>query len=241
MAVPRFARVTHIEALTPDTRALTLEADEPLGFAGGQYILIDSGLVASSGKAVKRAYSIVSADDDQRTLEFAVKRLPDAPGSGYVHGLAVGDIIRFSGPWGKLATVVAPGPRTLVLATDTGITAAIGLVRGARFASLVPTTRLIWLRTDAGYFVPDAFVQARLPAGLTCEIGILPPPHHPERLAHVRSVVRDELVPGRLHQAFITGDGAINYALVDELVALGVPATRDHVESFFNMPKKASP
>ena len=38
----------------------------------------------------------------------------------------------------------------------------------------------------------------------------------------------------------IEGDGAVNYALLDDLVAAGVPATRDSVESFFIMPKKSA-
>ena len=44
---------------------------------------------------------------------------------------------------------------------------------------------------------------------------------------------------GPLGQAFSSGDGAVNYALLDDLVAAGVPASRDSVESFFNMPKRA--
>jgi ferredoxin-NADP reductase len=42
-----------------------------------------------------------------------------------------------------------------------------------------------------------------------------------------------------IRQAFVCGDGAVNYALLDDLVAAGVPATKDHLESFFNMPKKS--
>jgi ferredoxin-NADP reductase len=246
MALPRFATLTAAEIIAPDTRVLTLElrGDEPLGFSGGQYLIVDTGLVAASGKAVKRAYSFLSGDDDQRCFTLASKRLPAGPGSGYLHELPVGAEVKFSGPWGKMRPAELDG-RTLVLATDTGVTAALGLVRGQRYAPLLPRTRLVWLRADPGYFLPEDFVRARLPAGLgALEIGTLPPVGHPERVAHVRARLADDLGPARpggpaLAQAFIAGDGIINYALLEDLNAAGVPATRDHVESFFNMPKKA--
>jgi hypothetical protein len=41
-------------------------------------------------------------------------------------------------------------------------------------------------------------------------------------------------------QAFSSGDGAVNYALLDDWAAAGIAASRDSVESFFNMPKKSA-
>ena len=66
----------------------------------------------------------------------------------------------------------------------------------------------------------------------------MPPPGHPERLGHVQAVLGPDLQPGRITQVFITGDGAVNYALLEHYLAAGVTATRDNVESFFNYPKK---
>jgi ferredoxin-NADP reductase len=239
MAVPRFATVTAVDSFGDDTRLFTLQLPEPLGFCGGQYLIVDTGLVAASGKAIKRAYSLLSADTDQRQVALASKRLPDGPGSGYLHARQPGDPIKFSGPWGKLRPAPDRVGPTLVLATDTGVTAAIGLLCGQSFAPLLPHARFLWLRTDPRYFLPEGFVRARLPAGLaSAEIGLLPPIGHPERIAHVRAQVAGDLP--RLAQAFIAGDGAVNYALLDDLTAAGLPATRDNLESFFNMPQKAT-
>ena len=58
-------------------------------------------------------------------------------------------------------------------------------------------------------------------------------------MAFVRELVAQLLETTRFEQAFISGDGSVNYALLDDLVAAGVPCTRDQLESFFNMPKKA--
>jgi ferredoxin-NADP reductase len=251
MAPPRTATVRAIELFPDhlgrdDVRAITFAppADAPLGFAGGQFIIVDTGQVAASGKAIKRAYSILSADTDQSQFVLATKRLPRGPGSTYMHGLTVGDVITFSGPWGKLMPPPEAGGqphgRTLVLATDTGITAALGLVQSQRFAPLRAKARFVWLRTDPGYFLPDAFVRARLPADLgQCQLDVVPPVHHPERLPHVMALVGPDLAPGRVQQVFITGDGDVNYALLDHFTRAGVGATRDNVESFFNAPKKS--
>ncbi|HEY0707552.1 MAG TPA: FAD-dependent oxidoreductase [Polyangia bacterium] len=242
MADARFATCTNVEVLGPDTRAFSFTSDEAVGFTGGQYLIADTGLVVANGKAVKRAYSFVSRDREQHRFVLASQRLPEGPGSNFLHGLAAGDRLKWSGPWGKLAPR-SPDPsrtsaRTLVLATDTGITAALGVVSGERFAPHLSATRFVWMRTDARDFLPDEWVRARLPLGLALEIAPVPPPPHPERLAHVLSWLAGELVPGRLGAAFLTGDGAINYAILDRLVALGLPLTRDDVESFFNYPKK---
>src|SRR6266567_602097 len=100
MAIAKIARLVSVADAAGDTRHLTLEMVDPpaLDFVGGQYVIVDSGIVLPSGKAVKRAYSILSADDDQARFELAVMRLPSGPGSGFLHEQPVGAEIRFSGP-----------------------------------------------------------------------------------------------------------------------------------------------
>jgi ferredoxin-NADP reductase len=229
------------EVVGPDTRLLELEFSEPLGFVGGQYVIVDSGLVLESGKAVKRAYSLLTCDGEQRRFQLAVKRIPGGPGSGFVHDLGVGADVRFSGPWGKFYPQNGALGPTLVLATDTGITAAIGLVQSARFEPLLQRAVFIWLRTTPDYFLPEALVRERVPTACgELRIEAVPPIGHPERIPHARAVLADVLARVRLAQSFVSGDGAVNYALLDELVTAGVPATRDNVESFFNMPRKST-
>lgn len=241
MATPKTARVISAERIGTETRIVGLEVPEPLGYIGGQYIIVDSGLVLDNGKAAKRAYSILSSDAEQTRLQLAVMRIPGGRCSGFMHDVAVGTEVRFSGPWGKLYPPDDARGRTLVLATDTGISAALGLVRSARFAPLLRDTVLIWLRTSADYFLPESFVRAHVPPACSeLEIAALPPIDHPERVPHARAILAGVLARGQLAHGFVAGDGAVNYALLDDLVAAGVPATRDHVESFFNMPKKSA-
>lgn len=241
MAVAKIAHVVETERLGPDTLLLDLCATEPLGFVGGQYLILDSRIVLPSGKAVKRAYSFLTGDAEQRNFQLAVKRIPEGLGSAFVHGLAAGTDILFSGPWGKFCPREGASGRTLILATDTGITAALGLLRATRFASLLPQAQLIWLRASAEYFLPDAFVREQIPAACgEVRIAAIPEVGHQDRISQARAILREVLSRGDLAQAFIAGDGAVNQALLEDLVAAGVAVDKEQVESFFNMPKKSA-
>lgn len=241
MATARLAHVTAAHPFGEETRLLELVPEAPLGFVGGQYVIVDTGKTLPSGKACKRAYSVLSADSAQDRFRIAVKRIPGGMASAHLHEVEVGATVRFSGPWGKLVPADGATGRTLVLATDTGITAALGLVQSARFRPLAPTTRFVWLEPEGDRFLPEALVRELLPRDLgEIQFGTLPPIGAPDRVGPARAIVRELLAAGPLGQAFIAGDGLVNYALLDELVAAGVAATRDSVESFFNMPKKST-
>ena len=240
MAVAKTANVVGTERLGADTLLLDLCATEPLGFLGGQYLILDSRIILPSGKAVKRAYSFLTSDAEQRCFQLAVKRIPDGLGSAFVHGLAAGTDISFSGPWGKFFPREGGSGRTLILATDTGITAALGFLHATRFAPVLSQALLIWLRASSEYFLPDAFVRERIPAGCgEASIETIPAIGHPERVSHARAILRQVLSCGGLDQAFIAGDGDVNQVLLDDLVAAGVAVSKDNVESFFNMQKKS--
>lgn len=241
MAVAKIARVVGTERLGPDTLLLDLCAAEPLGFVGGQYLILDSRIILPSGKAVKRAYSFLTGDAEQRRFQLAVKRIPDGLGSAFVHGLAAGMDISFSGPWGKFCPREGASGRTLILATDTGITAALGLLRATRFASLLPQAQLIWLRGSAEYFLPDEFVQQQVPAACgEVRIESIPAVGHQDRIPQARAILHEVLSRGDLDQAFIAGDGAVNQVLLDDVMAARVAVSKEQVESFFNMPKKSA-
>src|SRR5207237_425931 len=132
VAAPKSARVAHVHDVSASTRLMELEPSEPLGFVGGQYVIVNSGIQLPDGKLAKRAYSILSADARQERLAVAVRKI--GPASTWLHERQVGDEVPFSGPWGKWLADDARPRRTLVLATDTGITAALGLMRGQAFA-----------------------------------------------------------------------------------------------------------
>jgi ferredoxin-NADP reductase len=247
MAVPKTARLIAAETVGPRARRLAFEMTDPveLGFVGGQYIIIDTGMVLASGRLAKRAYSIASADADQKHFELVARRIDGGVCSNYLHDLDLGSVLTFSGPWGKfLPDVAAPIGATWVVATDTGITAALGLLGAAAFRERLPQTTLLWLSPSADDFVSDAFVrqrakQAGAGGGLRdIRVGALPPVHHPERiqagLTHFEAL-RRSATPKRV---YLAGDGALLYPFANALALAGLAESQVAIESFFNVPVK---
>jgi ferredoxin-NADP reductase len=231
MAIPKEARVTGVTDLTPSTRLLELEPAAPLDFVGGQYVIVNSGLTLPDGKLAKRAYSFISADERQDRVVMAVRKHGDGAASNWMHTRQIGDVVPFSGPWGKWLADDATPRRTFILATDTGITASLGLVRGRAFAPQRSRATIVWLAESASYFLPDDFVRATLPDGVTFTRLALPPVGHPERIAHAEQVAAAH---SGFDSVFLVGDGAVVCALRDRVF----PQAR--VETFFNHPAKKS-
>ena len=239
------ARCARIEAATPaglNGRVLDLAVvgDEPLGFTGGQYVIVDTGVTLPNGKRAKRAYSIVSSDEQQWRFGIAVKKLPAGPGSSAIHEMSVGSTLSFSGPWGKnIAEPTAEGG-TLVFATDTGITAAMGLARSRAFAAMGEQVRIIWYVCQEEDFIAEPFVRGALGKAadrLVVELAL--PIGHPERSAHAHAAIRRQMVDATA--VFLSGDGSVVHPLRDALVSAGVSEARVRVESFFNNPQRRLP
>jgi ferredoxin-NADP reductase len=158
-----------------------------------------------------------------------------------MHQLQPGDVVPFSGPWGKfLADDARPRRATLIAATDTGITAALGLVRGAAFAPQLATARLLWLVEREDYFLREDYVRARLPWSLPMTRVLIPGIKQAERVAAARVELERVLDDGLPESAFLAGDGDVLYPLRERLLAAGVGDGALRLECFFNNPSKKS-
>ena len=249
MAAPKFARLIAAETVGPRARRLEFEMISPaMSFVGGQFLVIDTGMALASGRLAKRAYTISSPDSDQRRFELVACRIDHGVCSGYLHQIDVGTELSFTGPWGKFTAPQARGDgATWVVATDTGITAALGLVRSAAFRERLPRTTFLFLSPPEGDFVSTAFIRERLDdviaggARAQIHVGALPPVHHPERvaagLAHFQSLPWSD-PPSSV---FLTGDGALLYPFADAITRAGLAETRVTIESFFNVPVRHPP
>jgi ferredoxin-NADP reductase len=238
MATARTARIESVATAGARARVfdLVLVDEEALGFVGGQYVIVDTGVDLPNGKRAKRAYSILSSDAEQRRFRIAVQRLDPGPGSTAMHGASAGDTLRFSGPWGKYVVDPAMEGDVLVLATDTGITAALGLVRGRAFDALRRRARLVWYSRPDDGFVPEAFVREELASAAALAVEPALPLGHPERPRDARSAVARHLPTPAA--AFLSGDGAVVFPMRDALGAAGLDPARLRLEAFFNNPEK---
>ncbi len=242
MANPKSAKIGSSRPLNEETKLLdlALPEGEPLNFTGGQYVIVNTNIPLPGGKIAKRAYSILSADAEQKKFQIAVKKVGSGPGSNYMHETAVGAELPFSGPWGQFVfdESMASGS-TLVLATDTGITAALGLIQGTKFGSLAKNVRMVWMVESEDYFIPRPFV-GEICAAVAADLKVesIPSVNHSERPAKAMEIFAKLLRESRPENAFLSGDGALLYPFKEQLTAAGTDEKRIKIECFFNNPFK---
>lgn len=242
MANPKFATVRAVEMIGPDTRKVDLEMrEQELGFVGGQYVIMDSRLTLPNGKPAKRAYSIVTPDSEQRILSLVVKQVGEGLCSNYLHSVQVGDELRFSGPWGKFKIVdEVPEGELLIVATDSGITAAIGFLGAGAMANALARCHLLWLRNEQELFEKQR-LDAWLPQGLaSVEVQSVAPVGHPERWDVARGYMDGARQKYNPRHVFMAGDGEVLLPYAEILNNDGIDTPKERVECFFNMPKKSS-
>jgi ferredoxin-NADP reductase len=249
MAVAKFARLIAAESVGPRARRLEFEMiSPPMGFIGGQFVVVDTGMALASGRLAKRAYTLSSPDGDQTRFELVARRIDDGVCSGYLHQIDIGTTVSFTGPWGKFTPGEARAEgATWIVATDTGITAALGLIRSEAFRARLSRTILLYLSPPGDDFVAEPFVRERLAqpiaAGARAElrIGALPPVHHPERL--VAGLAHFQSMPwfDPPSSVYLTGDGALLYPFAEAVTGAGLSGTRVNIESFFNVPVRPPP
>jgi ferredoxin-NADP reductase len=241
MAQQRIATLISSESLGDETRLMSFRiADGELGFVGGQYIIVDTGISIAGNKIAKRAYSIISADAEQREFQLGVRRIGDGPGSNYMHRLKIGTKLKFSGPWGKFVAGDTIEGELLIVPTDTGITAALGLLRGRDLCRGREHSRLIWFAESERYFLPFDFVIAQLDAIGVRNLSVTETAPISDPMRTNKTLMRmGEGFPIRLPKmAFLCGDGALVYAVRDRLITAGMATENIRIECFFNNPER---
>lgn len=245
MAVPKRARLIHTEKWNGETCHIRCEMVDPdeLGFTGGQYVIVDSGVQLPNGKKGKRAYSIASADTDQQHFDLAVRRIPGGVGSRFIHESALGQILEFSGPWGKyLPPTEEEQGKTLVVATDTGVTAALGLIRGRKFAAFLPETTFIWFLESDSYFIPLDFVREWIPQELREWTPIQAPVvGDSSRILFCRNKIEEIVERRRYDRIYLSGDGQVLSELKRFFMDRGYGEEQILVETFFNHAELKAP
>jgi ferredoxin-NADP reductase len=129
-APPTFdVRLERAKMISPNVRELTfVRAD---GFAmthqPGQWVSL---VLPLPGGEVRRSYSIASPPREDGTLEIAVTHVAGGPGSGYLHDLTEGAVVRAIGPQGLFTRPDGIGP-SLFVATGTGVTPLRSMIHAA--------------------------------------------------------------------------------------------------------------
>ena len=241
-ANPKQLRVVDARLTGPNTRVLEIECVEGGAFAvvGGKYIIVHTGLMLGE-KAVKRAYSLMPVPGRPGRALIAVKRLAGL-GSQAMHALTIGATLGFSGPWGKLVPEGGLAPRTLLVATDTGITSALGIAEQHAMAdSAACALSVIWLRESAETFLDVVSVRRRIEhAGAEWSAHDIGPIAGRLRAAEAWALVEAQARRFEASHVIASGDGAIVHPLRDSLSARLSTVTDVRIECFFNNPEKKS-
>ena len=238
---PKQLRVVDAHVVGSSTRVLEIECVEGGAFdvVGGKYIIVHTGLTLGE-KAIKRAYSLMPVPDHPGRATIAIKRL-SGPGSQAMHDVPLAATLGFSGPWGKLVPEAGLGERTLLVATDTGITSALGIVEQHAISGERRALSVVWLREAAETFLDVASVRSRIErTGAALAIHAIDPVTAAPR-ASAASVLTEDLAK-RFEASHVvaTGDGAIVYPLRESLPGRAPLVTDVRIECFFNNPEKKS-
>jgi ferredoxin-NADP reductase len=240
-ANPKRLRVVDARLENACTRILELECVEGGAFelVGGKYIIVHTGLTLAE-KAIKRAYSLMPVAGRAGRAMIAVKRLP-GPGSRAMHELALDATLGFSGPWGKLLPETGLAERTLLIATDTGITSALGIVEQHAMGSSARALSVVWLRGADETFLDVASVRRRVEsAGALWSDHEIANVAEPGRAAPAWELVEAHARGFEASHVIATGDGAIVHPLREMLPARLPLVTDVRIECFFNNPEKKS-
>lgn len=238
MATPKKARVTRIEKWNPDVSRISCEllGGGELGFIGGQYVIVNSGRLLPNGKLGKRAYSIPTSDASQYRFDLIVKKIPGGVGSGFIHDLKKEDEFEFSGPWGQYkACELSSEEQVLCIATDTGITAALGLLRSKRLASSLSQAKLIWFLPGENYFIPPTFVRSALEKEIQADFPVwIPETGNEMRASACLERIEKEIGETRFSKIYLSGDGLLLRDLHELFSEKGYSPDQVFMESFFN-------
>ncbi len=233
MSTPRRAAVLGGEPRAPGVRRVRLRVldAERVGHRAGQYILLHSP--APDGAVVKRAYSIASPPREDPVFELCVRLIPERPASGFVHAVAPGAEVSFTGPWGKF--VVDDTTHDLVLvATGTAISCTGAILEDELVKPRSRSVRLLWgLRQESDVHGLERLEElAQTHPRFSYQIMLSRPgPGWRGARGRVTDALRAEAQPGALY--YLAGNGAMIADAEDILAGAGVPATSGRKEVFF--------
>ena len=234
---PGTLRILASREASPGTHELLVSRVDRDGFdfVGGQYIIVNTGVTLTNGKPAKRAYSLVPSKAAPGHCVLTVKRI--GTGSTALASAPPGTELPFSGPWGKLVSPDDAHLRTLFVATDTGITAALGAAEKRHPACAPSDLRVLWLRGADDSFLDVEDARRRIEAsGAACVDACIPEVRAPERRNLARDRIDAEIRDFSPSLVLAAGDGDIVHPLRD---ALRSPSVRDvRIECFFHNPER---
>lgn len=114
-------QVTKIIDHTPQIRELFIETREPatFKFRAGQFVMLH--VPTGEGKPALRAYSIASDDRNERGFRLIFKAVENGVATRFVWSLKGGEMLDFTGPFGRLFFQEPPTEEIVFFNTGSGV------------------------------------------------------------------------------------------------------------------------
>lgn len=114
-------RVEQIIDHTPTVREVVLKAETPqeFSFKAGQFVMLN--IHQGEAKPVLRAYSVASDDRIKNGFKLLFKFVENGIASTFIWGLKGGELLNFTGPFGKVFFQEPPTEQIVFLNTGTGL------------------------------------------------------------------------------------------------------------------------
>ena len=235
---PHKGRVEAVIPIDGHSALVTLKLSEPLSFLGGQYVIVNTKKEGAHGKPMKKALTILSSDRDQLTITLGVAKV--GAGSSFIASMPAGHELEFGGPYGKFKPPVDLNPAhdITLIASETGINAALGLLNSQHMATYLDRCRVYWLLGEKNPYLNDNVVAELLPKGLKVfEKVAISSVRSPERLDDGHALAGRVLRRSPSGPIYLAGDGLLVDALKRRALGVGRLESMVFTEYFFDKPK----
>lgn len=228
--------ITAARMVTADTRELHIRLAEgqEISFRPGQYVQV---FVPGTRETTFRAYSLASPPSLKTEIELLVRLIPGGVGSTYLHGVAPGDEIRFTGPYGEFQLDLSPDVELICIGGGCGMAPMRSILRHLREAS---PERKSWLffgaRTAADAMYRDDFSRLSEQMGsLGVHYALSEPEKSPEwsgETGFIHEIAEKCLGTEGNRQAFLCGPPKMIEAAIRVLTEKGIPRDRIFYDEF---------
>ena len=238
-----FAKIMDIERITDVSSVITLKMPDGFQFKGGNWILLNSGFSDSKGNLSKRPYSIMSSDSNGQIIRIAICKISRGGVSEHmIENLERGAELEFGGPYGKNYYIkdADPDGKLLLAATDTGITAMMGILNGNSCQKYLNRILIFWFREDNYEFLSDDYIYRNIPVNISnsFNIVIIPPPDDVGRYQIIRKELTGAILEMTPALSFLSGDGFALRIMREILCIFGMEDEYIRTEPFFNSDMK---
>ncbi len=202
----------------------------PFAYVPGQFVTLH--FPGSEGE-LRRSYSIASMTEEvaARSIAIAVTEVPNGRACRILFGLAPGDVVQASGPFGRFILRDDPGMDYLLVATGTGVSPYRAMLPGLRQRLAEPGREirlLLGVRGPEELLYGEEFLafSRTVPAFgfIACLSRFLSdPPRDHERRGYVQEILKSLSLDPHRHIVYLCGNPEMIDASLAYLKALEFP------------------